>query len=108
MKLPPFLFEYVPGAIRFVGTRIALEHVLEDYLDGMTPEEIHDEFDHIPLETINEAISYYHREREEVDRYLAISRAEEAAFEAAHPPSAPVLRIRKELTERNSRAKANP
>ena len=67
-----FDFETVPSErIRLKGTRINLEHVLELYRGGMTPEQIFAYFGMWPpLEKIYAAITYYHSEREAVDGYL--------------------------------------
>jgi uncharacterized protein (DUF433 family) len=79
MQLEDFLeFESEPcERIRIQGTRINLEHVIELYKGGMTPEQIYGYFGSWPpLEKIYAAITYYLANKETVEAYIARGEAE--------------------------------
>ncbi len=84
--------------IRIKGTRIGIEIVLEDYLSGVSPEEIAVRYRTLTLEQVYATITYYLYNREEIDAYLARWRAyvEAAWLEQQHNPSVFVedLRLR--------------
>src|SRR5437870_6254059 len=57
--------------IRIGDSRLALEVVLDYHYQGMTAEAIAEGYtDIITLADIHAVLAYYHRHREEVDRYL--------------------------------------
>ena len=58
------------GVIRVAGTRVTLETVIGDYLNGASAEEIAYNFPTVSLADIHAVISYYLRHREEMDAYL--------------------------------------
>ena len=108
MQLEDFLeFETEPcERIRIQGTRINLEHVIELYRGGMTPEQIFGYFGMWPpLEKIYASITYYLANKSFVEGYLARG---EAAFQEqlkAHrqrPESDAVKRIRAVKAEREA------
>ena len=108
MELKDYLeFESEPcERIRIAGTRVNLEHVLELYKGGMTPEQIHGYFGTWPpLEKVYAAITYYLANREAVDAYLARI---EATFQMARdenrrrPEPEVVSRIRAVRAEREA------
>lgn len=82
--------------IRIKGTRIGIEIVLEDYLQGSSPEEIAARYRNLTLEQVYATILYYLRNREEVDAYLEDWRSytEEAWEEYQRDPSPAVKRLR--------------
>ena len=57
-------------AIRLAGTRVGIEYVLRDYLQGASPEELALRFPTLSLEQIHATITYYLAQRAEVSRYL--------------------------------------
>ena len=108
MLLKDYLeFESEPRErIRIAGMRVNLEHVLELYKGGMTPEQIYGYFGTWPpLEKIYAAITYYLANKETVEAYLTRI---EATFQQAHedylrqPEAAVVNRIRAVKTEREA------
>jgi uncharacterized protein (DUF433 family) len=108
MQLEDFLeFESEPcERIRIRGTRVNLEHVLELYKGGMTPEQIYGYFGQWPpLEKVYAAITYYLANRESVEAYLARG---EAAFRAKYhdhlgrPETEAVRRVRAAKAEREA------
>jgi uncharacterized protein (DUF433 family) len=101
-----FLFEKVPAGerIRVKGTRIAIEHILEPYLKGESAERIFHGYRHaLTLEQVYATITYYLRNKGEVEAYLARSRAaDEAAYQEylrQEPPEV-VKRLRALAAER--------
>lgn len=65
------------GTIRVSGTRVTLDTVLTAFHQGETPQEIHRNFDVLPVNDIYAVIAYYLANRETLDAYLE-RRAEEA------------------------------
>ncbi len=58
------------GRIRIDGTRVTVHQIVTCYQQGLTPEEIADQYPHINLAQIYAALAYYHANRNEVDREL--------------------------------------
>jgi uncharacterized protein (DUF433 family) len=69
--------------IRLKGHRIAIEHILDPYLQGDSPERIFQSFRHtLTLEKVYATITYYLQNRARVDEYLRRhAEFEEAAFQ---------------------------
>ncbi len=66
-----FEFEGEPRtAYRVAGTRISLDSVVINWLNGETPESIVENFDTLTLESVYGALAYYLANREEIDQYL--------------------------------------
>src|SRR5713226_796506 len=65
------------GVIRVGNTRITLDLVVEEYENGMTPEDMVRAYDTLILADVHAVIAYYLRHRDEVRAYLK-QRAEEA------------------------------
>ena len=89
------------GAVRVGNSRIALDLIVEQYENGMTPDDMVRAYDTLELADIYAAIAYYLRHRDEVRAYLK-RRAEEAEslrtkIEAERPCVS-----REELLERRS------
>ncbi len=82
--------------IRIKGHRIGIEHVVALYQEGYSPEQIMQEFPGLSLEQIHATITYFLRNREFVDIYIAQSRerAERAYQEWAAHPSPLIQRLR--------------
>lgn len=57
-------------AYRVAGTRISLDSVVINWLNGETPESIVENFDTLTLESVYGALAYYLAHREEIDEYL--------------------------------------
>jgi uncharacterized protein (DUF433 family) len=55
---------------RIASSRISLDSVVYDFLNGLSPESILDHYDTLTLEQIYGAITYYLAHRAEVDAYL--------------------------------------
>ena len=64
-------FDFVEeNVVRIKGNRIDIEIVLEDYLQGASPEEILLRYPTLNLEKIHATILYYLAKKEEVEAYL--------------------------------------
>jgi len=87
--------------IRIKGTRVGIETVLDDYLNGASPEEIAARYRTLTLEQVYATITYYLRNQEEVDEYLERWRAyAEAAWQEQQRNPPPVVRRLRELKAR--------
>jgi uncharacterized protein (DUF433 family) len=58
-------------AVRVRGTRVTLDTIISAYLDGDTAEEIAEQYPTLALADIYAVISFYLRNRRQVDDYLA-------------------------------------
>ena len=65
-------FDFVsPDEIRVRGTRIGMEAILSEYLDGRLPEEIALSLPPLTLEQVHATITYYLHHTDEVEGYLS-------------------------------------
>lgn len=60
-----------PNDIRLKGHRIGIDDVINYYLQGYSPEQILAELPSLNLEKIHATITYYLRNRTELDAYMA-------------------------------------
>src|SRR5271157_1707849 len=65
------------GAVRVGKSRVSLDLVVQQYENGMTPEDMLRAYDTLVLADVHAVIAYYLRHRDEVQAYLK-RRAEEA------------------------------
>ena len=79
----------VDGAYRITGSRVSLDSVVYDFLSGLSPESIADNYDTLTLEQVYGAITHYLAHHTEIDAHL---RRNHAKFDdlriqarAAHP-----------------------
>ena len=64
-------FEFLDSDdIRIKGTRVGIETILEDYLNAASPEEIAVRYPTVTLEQIYATITYYLRNKFNIDQYL--------------------------------------
>ena len=71
MQLDEYFVFLEPDDIRIKGHRIGIDNILVLYLDGYSPEEIAKWYPTLQLVEIYAAITYYHANREAMQRYLA-------------------------------------
>jgi uncharacterized protein (DUF433 family) len=85
-----------PDVIRVKGHRIGLEHIVERYQEGFSPEQIMLDFPGLDLPQIYGILTYYLHNQDEVDAYMArVNARAEAAYAAwAANPSPATLRVR--------------
>src|SRR5437762_5016790 len=74
--LPPLRVDE-GGAVRVGKSRISLDLVVEQYENGMTPEDMVRAYDTLVLDDVHAVIAYYLQHREEVQTHLK-RRKEEA------------------------------
>jgi uncharacterized protein (DUF433 family) len=74
------------GRIRIDGTRLTVHQIATCYQQGLTPEEIRDQYPHVSLAHVYAALAYYHANRDEIERDL-------------ESESADFLRLSKNLSE---------
>jgi uncharacterized protein (DUF433 family) len=95
--------EYVEkrnGGYYLVDSRVSLESVIYEFLDGATPEAIVDNFPTLSLEQVYGAITFYLANRPEMDGYLAET---EKLWEDARKSRPPLPASLRELLERARR-----
>jgi uncharacterized protein (DUF433 family) len=76
---------------RISGTRVSLDSVVYDYLSGLSPEGIADNFETLSLEQVYGAITFYLSHRDEVDLHLMSNRAKFDALRKRARESHPLL-----------------
>ena len=87
---PPPLRVDEGGAVCVGKSRVSLDLVVEQYENGMTPEDLVRAYDTLVLADVHAVIAYYLRHREEVRAYLKRREAEAEALRAkieAAPPA---------------------
>jgi uncharacterized protein (DUF433 family) len=70
------------GKLRIEGTRITLLQIATLYREGMSAEEIAEQYSHLTLAQVYAALAYYHANQEEVVAELAAEAEETAQLEA--------------------------
>jgi uncharacterized protein (DUF433 family) len=110
VPLPPFLTWDDDGEIHLTGHRIGLYTLARCLQEGMSVEEIAEEYPSLPLERVRQVLDFIEENRAEVEAYAAEYRADLEQQEAA-PPGPGVLRIRRlaqALCEAETRFGADP
>jgi uncharacterized protein (DUF433 family) len=102
---PPPLRVDEGGAVRVGESRVSLDLVVEQYENGMTPEDIVRAYDTLVLADVHAVIAYYLRHRDEVRAYLK-QRVEEAeALRAKIEAERPRITREELLARRSAREK---
>lgn len=96
MQLTDYFDVHSESDIRIRGTRVGIETVLLDFLDGVSLEEIAVRYRSVTLEQVYATITYYLQQRAVIDAYLdAYKRESDLAYEKqAQSPSDVVKRLR--------------
>ncbi len=68
--------DFRDGGPHIAGTGMSVRAVAARYKDGMSPDEIADNFPHIPPSHIYAALAYYFADREAMDAELAAEQIE--------------------------------
>jgi uncharacterized protein (DUF433 family) len=95
------------GAIRVGKSRISLDLVVEQYENGMTPEDMVRAYDTLGLADVHAVIAYYLRHRDEVRAYLRQRREEAEALRAKVEAGRPRVSREELLARRSAREKAD-
>ena len=72
------------GRPRIAGTGVTVRRVISWYKQGLSPEEIADEFGHLTLAQVYAALAYYHGNRDGIEADLAAEEAEAEMLEQQH------------------------
>ncbi|MBI3944217.1 MAG: DUF433 domain-containing protein [Chloroflexi bacterium] len=75
------------GFLRIAGTRITIHQIVAWYKQGLSPEEIADQYPHISLAQVYAALAYYHANREEVEAELTAEEMESRRLEQSYASS---------------------
>jgi uncharacterized protein (DUF433 family) len=84
---------------RVAGSRVSLDSIVYEYLSGLSPESIADNFDTLSLEQVYGAITFYLSHRDEVDGHLMQNRAKFEALRKQARESHPLLYRKLEETQ---------
>ena len=106
MTLPDFLTQDRYGFIHLVGHRIGLNHVLDRYNEGYTPQRLKDHLPTLSQAEIYAAIGFYFANKAEVDAYLKENRDELARQAAAAPRGPTAAELRRRMEERRPKESA--
>jgi uncharacterized protein (DUF433 family) len=104
--LPPLRWDQ-GGAVRVGNSRISLDLVVEQYENGMTPEDIVRAYDSLLLADVHAVVAYYLRHRNEVKAYLRRRQAEAETLRAKIETERPRISRDELLARRSAREKTN-
>lgn len=101
MEWTDYLDFLAPDDIRIKGHRIGIDDVLYLYLEGYSPEEINAQYPSLAQEHIYATITYYLRNRAQMDTYLSelTARREQRYQEWASRPVPLINRLRRIAAE---------
>jgi uncharacterized protein (DUF433 family) len=95
-----------PGGVVRVGkSRISLDLIVEQYENGMTPEDMARAYDTLALTDVHAVIAYYLRHRDEVRAYLKRREGEAGALQTKIEAERPRLGREELLARRSAREK---
>src|SRR5213595_3983358 len=95
------------GAVRVGKSRISLDLVVEQYENGMTPEELVRAYDTLALADVHAVIAYYLRHRDDVRVYLKRRAAEAESLRATIEAERPRVTRAELLARRTATEKAD-
>lgn len=104
---PPPLRVDQGGVVRVGNSRISLDLVVEQYENGMTPEDMVRAYDTLVLADVHAVIAYYLRHRDEVRTYLKRRHEEAKALRATLEGERPRAAREDLLARRSAAEKAN-
>ena len=105
--VPPPLRVDQGGAVRVGNSRISLDLVVEQYENGMTPEDMVRAYDTLVLADVYAVVAYYLRHRDNVRAYLKRREEEAEALRARIEADRPRVSREELLARRSAREKDN-
>jgi uncharacterized protein (DUF433 family) len=93
--------------IRVGNSRVSLDLVVEQYENGMTPEDMVRAYDTLELADVHSAIAYFLRHRAEVRAYLKQRREQAEELRAKVEAERPRISREEVLARRSAREKAD-
>src|SRR4051795_1948180 len=103
-EVPPLMMDE-GGAVRVGASRISLDLIVEQYENGMTPEDMVRAYDTLLLADVHAVIAYYLRHRDEVRAYLKRREVEAEALRAKIEAERPRVARKELLARRRAREK---
>ena len=104
---PPPLRVDEGGVVRVGQSRVSLDLVVEQYENGMSPEDLVRAYDTLELADVHAVIAYYLRHRAEVRAYLKGRQEEAEALRAKLEAERPRVSREELLARRSAREKAD-
>lgn len=104
---PPPLRADEGGVIRVGWSRISLDLIVEEYENGMAPEDMIRAYDTLELADVHAVIAYYLRHQDEVEAYLRRREEEARALRARIEAERPRISREELLARREAREKAD-
>jgi uncharacterized protein (DUF433 family) len=105
-ELPPLRLDE-EGAVRVAKSRVSLDLVVEQYENGMTPEDMVRAYDTLELAEVHAVLAYYLRHRDEVRVYLKRRQNVAEGLRAKIEADRPCISREELLARRSATEKAN-
>lgn len=75
------------GTARVAGTQSRVINIVLDTRNGLTPDQIHEQYPHLAMAQIHAALAYYYDHKSELDAQIERELAEVDSLRAAAGPS---------------------
>jgi uncharacterized protein (DUF433 family) len=96
------------GSIRIGSSRVTLDSVVHEFVQGSTAEQIQDDFPSLSLREIYGAISYYLEHEDRISEYLKRREEEAQKVRAEVEDRSRVETLRRRVRERYAKLKPKP